>query len=696
MAHPTSPSGWLSAGMARIHGLAAAALLVIGVFFLFRGLGLYPFIFADEWAYSHYARQLPFAQSPVPEYLYLSIYRLTHVCGDGFLGCARLLNLLFYVATAPLIYALARHYQVTVARAWWVAVLAILAPMNVYTVYFMPESCYFFFMWLFFFGLLTATSADGWWRWFMLGLALGSAALVKPHAQFLLPAIVLYLVYLFRASPGRAVIAALARTAVLCAGMYGLKFSLGYMAAGRAALTLFGPTYNSVAVGAGTAMQRMLAAGPAVLEVLAAHAVVMLAMLALPLAVALRWILQRREVNAAQAQVQNLALFALLSLTSLMLVVSLFTVTVTWVDASQAIGRIHLRYYSFLFPLFLLLVAADGACVRPADARSFRVLGYGLAALTLIAMLAGRARLTPFASIVDCPELLALTHTPSMYRLWALLSVATLVIWVHRRADGWRAYLDVYIPLFFLVALVGIQGSLRAGRTASPADDAGIIVHHYLAHADAEHTVVVASAAEAGEAFRALFHLDAGAASLHLLPDLRGYACTDLPAATAWVLFLGPGAHHCKALEVLTGDNFSLLYLGAPYAIDFATTVRPAVIESMSGLSGHEDFGRWSDGRQVVLTWLRPLPRRFVLQVTAAAFGPNVQRPVSVHCGAARAQLTFAATASTVAVTLNQETQARTLIFDIPQPSSPKSLRLSADERRLGIAFQQLVIHPLE
>ena len=70
----------------------------------------------------------------------------------------------FYVATAPLIYALARHYQVMVARAWWVDVLAIRAPMNVYTVYFMPESCYFFFMRLFFFGLLTATSSDGGWR----------------------------------------------------------------------------------------------------------------------------------------------------------------------------------------------------------------------------------------------------------------------------------------------------------------------------------------------------------------------------------------------------------------------------------------------------------------------------------------------------------------------------------------------------
>lgn len=121
--------------LARRHGLAAAVLLIF-VYLVLRSTGLYPLVFADEWAYSSAARLLPAAQAIVPSWLYLWLFGLTSACGNGFLDCARIVNALLFVASAPFLYQLAR--QVASERvAAVVTVLSLLAPVNSYTAYFM-------------------------------------------------------------------------------------------------------------------------------------------------------------------------------------------------------------------------------------------------------------------------------------------------------------------------------------------------------------------------------------------------------------------------------------------------------------------------------------------------------------------------------------------------------------------------------
>ena len=71
------------------------AAIAIFVALLFRNSGLYPVV-ADEAIYSKASRLQPLADSGVPEYIYLAIYRLTNICGDGFLDCARILNAIFF------------------------------------------------------------------------------------------------------------------------------------------------------------------------------------------------------------------------------------------------------------------------------------------------------------------------------------------------------------------------------------------------------------------------------------------------------------------------------------------------------------------------------------------------------------------------------------------------------------------------
>ena len=122
------------------------AAIAIFVALLFRNSGLYPVV-ADEAIYSKLSRLQPLADATIPGYLYLAIYRLTSICGDEFLGCARILNAIFFVAATPFIYLAARQVC-TKTVASIVALLALLGPINSYTAYFMPEAPYFFSFWL--------------------------------------------------------------------------------------------------------------------------------------------------------------------------------------------------------------------------------------------------------------------------------------------------------------------------------------------------------------------------------------------------------------------------------------------------------------------------------------------------------------------------------------------------------------------
>ncbi|HQW19724.1 MAG TPA: hypothetical protein PLI90_03505, partial [Rhodocyclaceae bacterium] len=83
--------------------------LVVAVSLLFKNLGLYPIVMDDEYAYSKFTRLLPFSKSVFPNYLFFIVYRVTNYCGDGFLDCARILNVLFFVSAAPFIYLIGRQ-----------------------------------------------------------------------------------------------------------------------------------------------------------------------------------------------------------------------------------------------------------------------------------------------------------------------------------------------------------------------------------------------------------------------------------------------------------------------------------------------------------------------------------------------------------------------------------------------------------
>jgi phosphoglycerol transferase len=175
---------------------------------------------------------------------------------------------------------------------------------------------------------------------------------VKPHALFLTPAVLLHVAFVCRAAGLRGILQACAAVLLAAAAV---KFGISYLAAGKNGLTLVGPAYGAMAASSsGVQGQLWLAA-----ENLRGHVMAIVVLFALPIAVLGTLVAPRAGGDVAQTSPRYIAVFAFLVFGSLVAVTVLFTLSVAGTSPYESVARLHMRYYNFAFPLFLILVAAQ-------------------------------------------------------------------------------------------------------------------------------------------------------------------------------------------------------------------------------------------------------------------------------------------------------------------------------------------------
>jgi hypothetical protein len=129
--------------------------------------------------------------------------------------------------------------------------------------------------------------------------------------------------------------------------------------------------------------------------------------------------------------------------------------------------------------------------------------------------------------------------------------------------------------------------------------------------------------------------------------------------------------------------------------IDFRAKDYPADVASVSGISGQEPGGRWTDGPNAVIQFKKPLPSAFQLKLqTLAAFGPNVGIPIVVRAGSIQKEFTIAKPNELFVLDFEGVANADRIEFVIPKPASPKELAMGDDPRKLGIGLVTLAIGP--
>jgi phosphoglycerol transferase len=167
-------------------------LIVFSVFYLiFRNLSSYPITMADEWLYSHFSVFEHGSKSIRNNHFFYLIYSYTSQCGSFFLQCGRVLNLVFYCIGIFVIFLLSRKY-LPLNLSLLVAFISLIYPNNAYTIYFMPESMFFSFFWIFVYFLFNYDKQR--FQLIILSVILALTFLIKPHILIITPGILLVLI----------------------------------------------------------------------------------------------------------------------------------------------------------------------------------------------------------------------------------------------------------------------------------------------------------------------------------------------------------------------------------------------------------------------------------------------------------------------------------------------------------------------
>jgi phosphoglycerol transferase len=631
----------------------------------------------------------------VPSYLYLWLFGASSACGDSFLGCVRTGNIALYLAAAPFLYFTALRYTGR-RRASLIALLSTLAPMNVYTLFFMPEASYYLgfcvLSWI-----LLAWPARAAYKPVAAGVVLGALSLVKVHALFLLLPTCLYLLYASWQAGGRWQLRGLGGAVLVGALTAGVKFALGYLLAGPAGLSLLGPFYASSAGSGADPAARMAAT----LVNARGHLMALAVLLGLPLALMLHGLCSnglRNDLRNTGTPGAPLQVYVLLMLGASVGMTAVYAGTIAHLADNEAL-RLHLRYYNFTFPLLWMVAAAAIGGGSNGDGRARLPWLRWAIALPLALLLAASLFLLPgyVLNMVDGPDIAAVMPGRAVGYVIATLQLAMLLLWAAGRANAPRLFLTVFLPLTLILgqgASVMFAAHYRLDRVG---DRAGLVARQLVP--PGERGQITLAGAEERQLLRAQFHIDHPGSRLMVL-DNGAPIEQSQPQDQKWMLVIGEHVLPPDARVAHKGNGFTLLRRPDPAPVlvhvSLAAPNDPRVVAGIDGLAGIEHWGRWSSGERVAIRLARPLPRRFTVRLRGHAFGPNADLPFLLQVGAPDQAVgkEFRLGSATQWVSLDVDTSgnARDIVIVVPRPLSPAELGQGTDVRRLGIALEQVIV----
>lgn len=459
----------------------AAALLVVKNLMIDNAV-----VFHDEYVYRAWSDitlsgerilQLGLA-TPIPNRLYAWVYGIAFHAGSNAYDVAQALNVGFWGLGTLAVLALARRAGVSGARFACLALALALLPWSTYTKYFMPEAMYAGVYLVSVLALMEATSRRSLWLLLAAGLLNGLLYYVKPHALIVFGVNVVFVL-------------TLPRRWWSLATLFG-GFALGHVLVRIGVPKLAHVPGNSLGVYKAILQDQLNhlqryegALGKLCTDlayVAAGHLMMFMLLFGLPLVAALGMVFPRSHLLADGSRAHApFARYLLLSTLALMGVAVVFTVF------AGELGGIHSRYYAFLTPLWVCMIAfmgehrftRHGACL----ASVLVLLGAGLVLfwgptyaphldLTLVsgspewgvAFASLPAKITAIVALLLATLLVAWTGKSLRLLLVALAAISLVACWV-AAAEQKGVYRNGFTDGRDAIAVQQVMGKPELERT---------------------------------------------------------------------------------------------------------------------------------------------------------------------------------------------------------------------------------------
>jgi 4-amino-4-deoxy-L-arabinose transferase-like glycosyltransferase len=580
-----------------IEWLAISAWCVVALWFLSSRIqGVTVSVLIDEYSYVLDAHYSSLADARYPNYLFQLIFSTTQYCGVEFYSCARNINALFVVASALVVYVLAKY----IGGKIWLGALAatgvVAGSTGTYVAYFMPDALFNFLMVLFFALLFRFSKSESLLTWVGLGTLLGLASLAKPHAFFVIPALVIFIFLSTRASGDRYLLRTTLRLVSAGAALLVSKFAIGAYIAGQKAVTVFG-TYGA-AIESPEAVATTLGADTwaNVPQTAWGQTLMITMILGLSLPVAITSVLGTLRNNPSKFNSNSFRVLFGWSLLNMMAVTALFE---AWLNLNI---WMHTRYSTYLLPL-ALIVLIEAYKSAPAKGINYiqdkqRLINFWVVGVfTLLAVIALVTAAMPFgANWVDAPDFKAHIDNPALSSIAILASIVLAFWWL------WDEKKAVAFGLVVAVIAATLSGAYITKFLKEQFgmdtlyDQVGRVLKDFLPQDELDKTLLVGPTGFGLE--KSLFNSMTGQASYRVVSDPE-FSISEIGPEIRWVVATEDVIVSELPKPTIQGFGFAL------YSLDPNNSFVPRIndIESVSDNCsvGKDNFSICSSGATIKL-----------------------------------------------------------------------------------------------
>lgn len=649
------------------------SMLIMTIYMLFRNYGVYPSV-VDEYTYNLGSRLVNLGDASTPNYLFKLVFRSTSICGDGWLECGKLINIIFYVSSIPLIYLISKKIT-SKNNALIVAVLSMLSPISTYTSYFMPESMYFFFFWILMLGLTGADSLDSIFKMLLIAILLGLLSLIKPHAFFLIFPIFIYGIYVNYSKKKNIFYWAVKYIILTIFGIALTKFSIAYYFSGIEGLSFFGKSYNGV----GTFIfSYAFASASNFLEVfnllftqIAGHwlalSIIFGPVICASTSVLLSPLNEQSNSDLGDSNEvtqKNFAALTLIMVCFMTCVSASFTAGLGVQTVSEA-SRLHMRYYNFLLPLILIAGTINGINLFKHRA----LLATPFICAVFYALATNYSILIP--NYVDGPEMRGLYANKYFFYILGLSSSVLMIIWIKKPKISLALFFFIFYPFYLLVSNYYINIELRNRMHLSPYDRAAIFAAQFLPKIDTSSMVMVGAPPALGVLALSQIYIDNPDVAVITLPEGGVINKESLGKDFKWILYTGDYSVSLPTSFGLKFDGFQISRIDSPIEIvNFSGDRWPGYIDYIKGFGPAEPWGRWSRSKNLEIKFLKPLPVKFALHIKASPYGENLNKKFIVDVGGEEKFFNLSANNQDVVLDFNNPSHSQLIKIVVPAPVS--------------------------
>jgi phosphoglycerol transferase len=532
--------------------LAIAVVSGLSYWFLTaRLVGINVSVLIDEYLYvldSHYKT---LAEATYPNHLFQLVYRATKQCGPEFYSCARSLNAIFVVAGAVFLYLLAKHIS---GRKWLGAIVAsgaVLGSYGTYTAYFMPEAIFNFPMVVFFWAVLRFRKTENLFAWAGFGLILGVASLAKPHAFFVIPAVVIFIILMQR-SREKFLLPALGKVGFFLASFFATKFLFGFVISGERGLSVLG-NYASLPQAGGLATEALAKnSGLSVIGTSWGQTLMITMIVGVALAVAVHGILS----VLPKSQLAHFGDFSARTLIGLSLL-NMMAVSAIFEAWGNLDVWMHTRYYSYLIPLagvvLLEAYARSNTPSKPLVKRIVVVIFLVVAAVALFT-----AAIPYGANWIDAPDFKFHIDNLVLSSIFIIVSMALAIWWLwDSKTPLLIAVIVSLIASMFSGSYISNFLSMSFGKD-STYDQLGRVLRDYLPQDELDKTVLIGENQTLLE--RALFVALTGQAKM-IRAGEDAIAVESLDPSVRWLVKVGQANISGLPEPYILGTEYSIYSL---------------------------------------------------------------------------------------------------------------------------------------